>query len=199
MVQGGITEGTRSMARKSQRPPTNCTILIVDDQEEVLISMQQLLEREGHHVLGAQSGEQALALFRSRPVTLMIVDYFMPRMTGEQLIRQIRRLDPFVQIILQTGYAGEKPARVMMAELDIQGYHDKTEGPDKLLLWVDSAIKAHRLMTQLRERERLQGELVANLSHEFRTPLHIIGGYADLLRDGDYGSCRRKRPGRCKV
>src|SRR5438552_1583516 len=111
------------MARKSSMPPSGHTILVVDDQEEVLISARRLLEREGHHVLTAESGARALELFKECDVHLLLVDYFMPRMTGEQLIREIRKFDPYVQIILQTGYAGDKPARQMMAELEIQGYH----------------------------------------------------------------------------
>lgn len=175
------------MARQSRRPPTNRRILVVDDQREVLHSVRNLLEREGHEVLTAESGEQAFEIFKTHEIHLLLVDYFMPRMTGEQLIREIRQFDPYVQIILQTGYSGEKPANQMMAELDIQGYHDKADGPDKLLLWVDVGLKAHTLISRLRERERLQGELVANVSHEFRTPLHIIAGYTDLLLQGEFG------------
>jgi signal transduction histidine kinase len=160
---------------------------VVDDQQEVLDSVRNLLEREGHAVLTAESGEQALEIFKAHEIHLLLVDYFMPRMTGEQLIREIREFDPYVQIILQTGYSGEKPANQMMAELDIQGYHDKADGPDKLLLWVDVGLKAHALISRLRDRERLQGELVANVSHEFRTPLHIIAGYTDLLLQGEFG------------
>jgi len=176
------------MARKRQRPRSGCTILVVDDQREALTSVRDLLEREGHQVLTADSGARALEIFKQHEIHLILVDYFMPGMTGEQLIRAIRSFDQYVQIILQTGYAGEKPARVMMAELDIQGYHDKTEGPEKLLLWVDAGLKAHRLLNQLRERERLQGEMVANVSHEFRTPLNIMGGYLELLLDGEFGA-----------
>ena len=175
------------MPRQSRVSASNRTILVVDDQNEVLTSVQRLLEREGHTVLVAESGEQALELFKHHQVDLLLVDYFMPRMTGEQLIREIRTFDPYVQIILQTGYSGEKPARQMMAELAIQGYHDKADGPEKLLLWVDVGLKAHALVSCLRERERLQGELVANVSHEFRTPLNIISGYTDLLLEGQYG------------
>jgi signal transduction histidine kinase len=176
------------MARKSQRPASGNTILVVDDQEEVLLSVRSLLEREGHRVLTAEGGAQALHVLKRNDVHLLLVDYFMPVMTGEDLIREIRRFDPWVQIILQTGYAGEKPASRMMKELDIQGYHDKTDGPEKLLLWVDVGLKAHRLIQTLRERERLHSELVANVSHEFRTPLHIIGGYTELLLAGEFGA-----------
>src|SRR5207248_441590 len=175
------------MARRSTRSPTGHTILAVDDQQDSLVSVRNLLEREGHRVLIAESGEQALAVVKTTEVDLMIVDYLMPRMNGAQLVRAVRSFDPFVQIILQTGYAGEEPPRVMLAELDIQGYHDKADDPERLLLWVDVALKAHRLLETLRERERAQAELVANCSHEFRTPVNIIAGYAELLLAHDFG------------
>src|ERR1043166_7918348 len=124
------------MARKQVRPRSGHTILVVDDQEEVLESLRSLLKREGHEVLTAASGEGALEVFKEHEVHLLLVDYFMPRMNGEELIREIRKFDPYVQIILQTGYSGEKPASKMITELDIQGYHDKADGPEKLLLWV---------------------------------------------------------------
>jgi diguanylate cyclase (GGDEF)-like protein len=79
-------------------------------------------------------------VFRRESVNLVLVDYYMPGMTGEEVVREIRKEDQLVQIILQTGYSGEKPARVMLRELDIQGYHDKGEGAERLLLWVDTAL-----------------------------------------------------------
>jgi hypothetical protein len=55
-------------------------------------------------------------------------------------------------------------------------------------LWVAVGLKAHRLISTLVERERVQADLVANVSHEFRTPLNIIGGYAQLLLEGTFGT-----------
>ena len=95
--------------------------------------------------------------------------------------------DEFVQIVMQTGFAGPKPPRTLLAELDIQGYHNKADGPDALLMWVDVGLKAHKLLSRLRERERMHSDLVANVSHEFRTPLNIIAGYAEMLLDQGCG------------
>jgi signal transduction histidine kinase len=172
------------MARKRTVSETSgYTILVVDDQEETLASVQRLLEREGHRVLLADGGQRALELFGQQEVHLLLVDYFMPRMTGEELIAEIRKIDTQVQIVLQTGYSGEKPPREMLKKLDIQGYHDKSEGPDKLLLWVEVALKSYEQLRRVREAEILKSQLLANISHEFRTPLHIILGYTQILKE----------------
>ncbi len=175
------------MPRRSRRGPSPHTILLVDDQEETLTSVSRLLEHEGHRVLSATSGADALGVLETEDVHLMIVDYFMPRMTGGDLVREVRTFDPDVQIILQTGYAGDRPPRVMLAELDIQGYHDKADDPERLLQAVQVGLKAYRTIRALRDRERLQSELVANCSHEFRTPLNVILGYAEMMLGGGVG------------
>src|SRR5262245_61873022 len=132
------------MARKRTAPSgPSRTILVVDDQTDTLDSVRLLLEHDGHRVLTAASGADALALLAIEQVDVALVDYLMPRMTGEELVGHIRTLDSSIQVILQTGYAGEKPPREMMRRLDIHGYHDKAEGPEKLMLWVDVALKAH--------------------------------------------------------
>jgi signal transduction histidine kinase len=175
------------------RPETSGhTILVVDDQPETLRATRRLLEREGHRVLLASDAREALDLFHRETVHLLIIDYFMPGMTGEELIAEIRRTNETVQILLQTGYSGDKPAREMLESLDIQGYHDKTDGPDRLLLWVDVALKAHRQLQCVREAERIKSEMLANVSHEFRTPLNISLGYVGMLIDGACGPLEPK-------
>ena len=170
------------MARKRSSPvQSGFTILVVDDQDSTLSSVKVVLEREGHEVLLADNGARALELFTEHRVDLLLVDYFMPKMTGAELVGRIRAMDRDVQIVLQTGYSGEKPPREMLRSLDIQGYHDKTEGPDKLLLWVEIALKACGQIQRVREVEILKSQLLANISHEFRTPLNVILGYTELL------------------
>ncbi|GGO33957.1 GGDEF domain-containing response regulator [Deinococcus humi] len=133
------------MARlRTTAQPSGHTVLVVDDDDDLRSTLCRLLEIDGHEVLSAASGEQAIELCRARNVHIMLLDYFMPGMTGEDVVKAVRTFDPRVQIVLQTGYASEKPPRQMLRELDIQGYHDKSEGPDKLLVWVDAALKTYR-------------------------------------------------------
>jgi signal transduction histidine kinase len=177
------------MQARRQAKASGRTIVVVDDQVETLASVRLLLEREGHRVLTAEGGAQALDFVARETAQLLLVDYFMPVMNGEELIARVRERDPLVQIVLQTGYAGEKPPREMLRRLAIQGYHDKSDGPERLLLWVDVALKAYDQLAQLHIAERLKTELLANVSHEFRTPLNVIVGYIDLLREGTFGPC----------
>ena len=135
------------MARKytSNVRPSGYTILIVDDQEEILSSNKELLESAGHRVLTAASGEEALALLQPGQVQLVVLDYFMPRMSGEVVVRELRKIDEDVRILLQTGYSGEKTPLEMMHDLDIQGYHDKADSPFCLLQLVEAALNSEPL------------------------------------------------------
>lgn len=130
------------MARKNQRKEgTGRVILLVDDSLEILESTRSLLEFEGHTVLTADNGQAALEILRQNDIELLLLDYFMPGMTGEEVVKELRAFNTQVQVVLQTGYSSERPPREMLARLDIQGYCDKSEGPEHLLLWVDVGLK----------------------------------------------------------
>jgi len=159
--------------RRKEVPSSGFRILVVDDQEETLLSTELLLAREGHGVVLASSGREALARHRQEPADLLLIDYFMPQMTGDELIREIRAFDSDVQIILQTGYSGERPPREMLKLLDIQGYHDKSEGPDHLLLWVDVALKAAAQLRRIRTHEQALLDSRAQLRRLSDRLLHL--------------------------
>lgn len=167
------------MARKygsSTRQSSGHTILVIDDSPDILASTRALLEAEGHRVLTATDGPSGLEVLERELVNLILVDYFMPGMTGEEVVRAVRKKNRLVQIILQTGYSGEKPARVMLREHDIQGYHDKGDGAERLLLWVDSALKTYRHMLAM-EKNRKGLRYILDLTPE----LHRLQPIDDLL------------------
>ncbi len=127
------------MVRKAnQQARSGWVILLTDDDEPYALTTRTLLEREGHTVLLADSGEAALQ-------------------TGEAVVDALRKDNHTVQVILQTGYASEQPPRDLLKRLDIQGYHDKGEGPDKLLMWVDVGLKAaHAAQVMHKSRQGLR-------------------------------------------
>jgi two-component system, cell cycle response regulator len=167
------------MARlRTTAPKSGKRILLVDDQQDYLTSTATLIAREGHDVLTATSGSQALDLLRAEHVDLVLLDYYMPGgMTGEDVVRELRTFNTFVQVILQTGYAGEYPAREMLQRLDIQGYHDKSDGPDRLILWVDAGLKV-AYMVQLLYKSRQALRYILDATPE----MHRIKPLDDLLQ-----------------
>jgi CheY-like chemotaxis protein len=81
------------------------TILVVDDEEIVRSTAQATLERFGYTVLTAGDGQEALECLRSAPqVGIVLLDLTMPVMSGEQTLREIRRMRPDLPVILSSGY-----------------------------------------------------------------------------------------------
>lgn len=84
----------------------NATILLVDDDPNVLEPTKELLECMGHHVTLARDGIEACERFESNPAQwdIVITDMVMPRMNGLEAARTMRMLMPTVPIIFATGY-----------------------------------------------------------------------------------------------
>jgi CheY-like chemotaxis protein len=82
-------------------------ILVVDDEPTVCKAVQMMLKYYGHDVQIAADGKTALALFENRPFDLVITDYLMPEMRGDQLVTQIKRCRPGQRIIMITAFAAD--------------------------------------------------------------------------------------------
>ena len=117
------------------------------------------------------------AVLRASKIDLLLLDYYMPGMTGEEVVTELRHFNPYVQIILQTGYASEQPPRELLRRLDIQGYYDKSEGPDKLLLWTEVGLKSAYVI-QLLNKSRQGLRYILDVTPD----MHKIQSLADLLQ-----------------
>ena len=83
----------------------NQTVLCIDDDEDLLDCAKDLLESFGYSVLTAPSGGKGLELAASHSVDVVVVDYFMPEMNGQDVAVEIRRLRPQAPIIMLSGAA----------------------------------------------------------------------------------------------
>ena len=177
------------MSRRRATQPSGRTILVVDERHDMRESMRLPLEREGHRVLCADGGQAGLAELARETVHVMLVAHPLTGMGSEELVERTRQRDALVQIVLCADEADERTPREMLKRLAIQGFHAHSAGREQLLLWVDSCLKAYDQLCRLHDSERIKTELLANVSHEFRTPLNVILGYIDLVRDGTFGTC----------
>lgn len=151
--------------RLRSRTKTTHRIAIVDDDLELLQSMQKLLERDGHEVRSAMSPDEAVELVASWSPHLILLDYYLLGGTGETVVRRVREIDELCQVLLVTGYAAEQPARRLLAELDIQGYHDKADGPQRLMVLVDAGLKHFRALRNI-EQQRAKLRHILNVAPE---------------------------------
>jgi PAS domain S-box-containing protein len=82
------------------------TVLIADDEEIVRKVCRNMLERFGFAVIDAANGRQAVEIFKANAekISLVLLDLTMPEMGGEEVLREIRLIDPEVPVILSSGY-----------------------------------------------------------------------------------------------
>ncbi|MDO9417694.1 ATP-binding protein [Pararhizobium sp.] len=89
---------------------TRITIMIVDDDALIAMSIVDMLEDLGHDVIETNSGAQALEVLQTgKPIDLMITDYSMPGMTGAELSKAALAMRPGMPILIATGYANLPP------------------------------------------------------------------------------------------
>ncbi|ATX81344.1 PAS domain S-box-containing protein [Mariprofundus ferrinatatus] len=86
------------------------TILVVDDDEVLITTVQEIVEGMGYRVLTANNGIEAVELFRShnRTIRLVVLDLVMPRLGGVEALLEMRKIDPDIPCIFTTGYDQQK-------------------------------------------------------------------------------------------
>lgn len=117
-------------------------ILVVDDEDMVRDAFAVMLEELGFEALKAASGEEALRIFveLGDSIKLVLLDHHMPRMDGETVLRELRRIRPDVRVLLASGYN----------ELDIAGRYDgsamnfiqKPFTMDRLMIRIQQTLQA---------------------------------------------------------
>jgi two-component system, OmpR family, response regulator len=115
------------------------SILVVDDDRTSRHLTESLLKREGWKVTGAKDGIDALKLLRTRRFTLMLLDVWMPRMNGLELLEQLRSLEHRPRVVVMT--SDETPATLLQAVRDQAfTYVHKPVDPELLIETVRLAI-----------------------------------------------------------
>jgi diguanylate cyclase (GGDEF)-like protein/PAS domain S-box-containing protein len=79
-------------------------LLLVDDEENVLMSLKRILRREGYLILTASDGEEALKLMAENEVSVLLSDQRMPGMSGVELLRRVKVMHPKVVRMILSGY-----------------------------------------------------------------------------------------------
>lgn len=165
----------------------NINILLADDDEDYMMMTYSFLKQLGYNVDKAYDGKNALEMLQTNKYQIALLDYFMPELNGEEVVNKIRETNKEIIIILQTGFSGQKPPVETMKKLNIQNYHDKTEGIDRLNLELISAVKIFNQQSEIeltKYKSRAIGELIFGIAQEIKSNLLSVGAsmeYTNML------------------
>lgn len=160
-------------------------VLLVDDDTNARIILNRVLAKAGYEVREASNGREALETVSDFKPDVMIVDWMMPEMDGEQLAKWIKN-DPtlrFTYIILLTA-RGDVKDRVRGLQAGADDYIIKPAPHQEVLARVESGMRVrtlHREIQQLTRRVAVL-ELAATVGHEINNPLNVIYLALDMMR-----------------
>jgi len=148
------------------------SILVVDDESEIREGLELLLASEGYGVSSAGTGASGLAKLEEHPFDLLLLDVSLPDRNGLDLLREIRRRDPQLSVVLITAYGSIDMARAAFKG-GAMDYITKPWSNDELLAQVAQAVESRRL-----REENVQ--LKRALKQRFTFP-NIIGKSDKML------------------
>lgn len=102
------------------------TILVVDDEPTIVQLGEKILTALGYKTLAACSGDEACRIFQESAgeIDLVILDFVMPGMSGEETFNRLREIDPHVRVLLSSGYSREDKPQALITQ-GIQGFIQK--------------------------------------------------------------------------
>ena len=130
-------------------------ILVVDDEESHRIMLRAVLQEEGYEVAEAADGPEAIRAVEQEPFDLILLDIRMTTMDGIETLTEIRKVSPFVPVLMMTAYASVKTA-VEALKAGAFEYLTKPLDIEELKILIEKALEHYHLREEnLALRERL--------------------------------------------
>jgi len=183
-------------------------LLVVDDEVNILHTIHDLF-RLDYEVYTAQSGPEAMTILEHNEVHVVMADHRMPEMTGTEFLTLVKERYPDIVRLVFTGYADVGGVIDAINEGRVYRYITKPWEPDELRAIIAQAMDQYQLVTdrkrlieelktaneslqhaneqlrraysELQELDRLKSVFIDIASHELRTPVFVISGFARLL------------------
>ena len=126
-------------------------IIAVDDEGGIIDSLSVFLKRSGYHLTGCTNPLEAIELVRNEHFDLMLLDFIMTPIHGDKVVEEIRKFNQELYILLLTGHKDLAPPLETIKRLSIQGYCEKSDKFDQLLLLIESALKSIEQMNIIKK------------------------------------------------
>jgi DNA-binding NtrC family response regulator len=160
------------------------TVLVVDDEEALRLTVAANLEESGFRVLEARDGAEAVALVRSDPsIDVVVSDVRMPRLDGVAAFREIKRIRPGLPVILMTAFAQERLVFDAMVEGAFTVVHKPFDAEKLIAIAKNALTRPHVLVVD--DTPEFRDTLCSSLATSGQRPLSTADGVAalDALRE----------------
>jgi len=159
------------MRRSKQIAENRISILTLDDDPIITSTIQAYFQRSGYHVDIENDPGVAIERIREGQYDILLLDFLMSPICGDQVVEEIRKFNQDLYIILLTGHKSMAPPVKTIRQLDIQGYYEKDDRFDQLELLVESCVKSIRQMRTIRE---YQAELEKAYMQTIETLRYVV-------------------------
>jgi len=158
-------------------------VLLAEDRPDAASTLQQALEQQGYRVQVVSSRRAALdVLAVERPEALVMHCTLLEN--GEtDVVCQARAVAPAMPIIIRAKQAELAALRLARARREINAVHDDAQDIRQLLDLISCAVSTAQGVERLRTEQEVRCLTLAKLCHNLRSPLHVIQGYTEVLRD----------------
>lgn len=126
-------------------------VMVVDDEQGVIDSLSIFLKRSGYSFTGFTNPLEAIERVKVEHFDMMILDFMMDPIHGDEVVEEIRKFNKELYILLLTGHKDLAPPLETIKRLDIQGYCEKSDKFDQLLLLIESGIKSIDQMNTIKQ------------------------------------------------
>lgn len=140
------------------------TVLVVDDEENIVSVVKAYLEREGYNVLVSYKGQEALNIFDEKEIDFIVLDLMLPDLSGEEVCKKIR-IKSNVPILMLTAKVSEGD-RIYGLDIGADDYMPKPFSPKELVARVRAILRrtdGDRIATEIIELN--SGDLTINLKN----------------------------------
>jgi len=151
----------------------NINILIIEDNEDLSFTIQNVLKKSGYKVKRVSSGEQGLEIVKKELIDLVLLDINLPKMNGIKVLENIKDVNPDILVVMMTALTDAKPAIDAMKK----GAYDYLMKPfelDEMKLVVKKALETHKLKLEVARFRR---------QHKIDHPYNEIFGESRQLNE----------------
>ncbi len=132
------------------------TILIIDDEQNILVTLSRALQLEGYDTVVAGGGRVGLSRLQSRSVDLVLLDVMLPDLDGLEVLEQIRSKAPHTPVVMMSGHATVEVA-VKAVRSGAIDFLEKPLSSEKVLVTVGNALRLRRLADENRDLKKMVG------------------------------------------